>query len=84
MALAGLSGHIRGKVVFGTPDSPEALGRELEKASVRLRTAHLSPGEDLVEIGVSLPDLVHTDRGEVMWVPSLPNYSGFALAEQIS
>lgn len=84
VALAGLTGHIQGTVVFETPDSPEALVRELEKACARLRKAHLSSGETLREIGVSLPGLVHTDRGEVMWAPSLPGYSGCALAEQIS
>jgi predicted NBD/HSP70 family sugar kinase len=85
MALAGLSGRIQKVWTLPTPQTPAAfvkeLGREVQMVRKDLR---LAANSAIRRVGIAFPGLIHHDTGKIIWAPALPQYSGFALAEELT
>lgn len=77
LAYAGLSGHAHKVITFPTPSTPQKFLRALASKSI-----HGSSGF-FQHVGVSVPGLVNAESGEVLWLPGLPDYGGFSLANAI-
>ena len=80
VAQAGLCGTIGKRLSFPTPSDPDALVQQVAKAIEKMRDAE-NPGFD--RVGISLPGMVNGDTGEVLMLPSLPNYAGFPIAREV-
>ncbi len=84
VAWAGLTGRIRKELHFVTPPTPEEFVNRLAAAVGEMQS--VTNGFDPVtfrECGISVPGLIRADQGSVVWIPSLPAYSGFPLARRV-
>ncbi|HWQ54007.1 MAG TPA: ROK family transcriptional regulator [Bryobacteraceae bacterium] len=83
-AYAGLGGEIQNSLSFATPKTPRGLMNELRLAIREMRSWIPDASGHLFEqICVSIPGLADAARGRVLWVPALPEYSDFALGEEL-
>ena len=83
VAAAGLTGKISKRVTFETPRNPREFVRKLLKTIAQFHEQHPGKASGLQEIGVGVPGLVKASAGQVLWIPALPEYSGFELAAEI-
>lgn len=84
MAFAGLSGRIQETVTFRTPTSPRKLVEAVEGAAKSLRE-RFCPGKSQFRcMGISVPGLIDTSTGRILWTPTHAELSEFPLAETIS
>jgi len=78
VCLADANGRAVASVSFQTPSTPgkfiDALGAAID--SLRRRG---SAKREIKRLCIGVPGLVNLDRGEIHWIPSLPQYSGFPL-----
>jgi predicted NBD/HSP70 family sugar kinase len=84
VAFAGLTGEIRKSLRFETPQAPRQFIKEVRTAVRTLRhSMPESTGQPFEQACVSVPGLVDAARGRVLWLPALPDYSGFPLREEL-
>ena len=81
VAAAGLTGELQTTVSFPTPLDPAQLIKEIAKAIKRIRS---EASYEWQQVGISVPGLVNRDTGEILMVPSLPDYAGFPIAPEIA
>lgn len=82
IATSGLTGRLLNTVSFPTPVEPESMVKTITSACLRLRSDHQN-GAMFREIGISVPGLVNFDTGDLLWLPALPQYSGFGLGTEV-
>ncbi len=83
-ALAGLTGEFNSAITFKTPDDPQSFVRKVGEIVKQLR--HEFPNSSVPafeEIAISVPGLVHSGSGRILWLPTLPDYSAAHLAEML-
>jgi predicted NBD/HSP70 family sugar kinase len=80
VATAGLTGEVQSTISFPTPQDPMQLVKEVQKAIKRMRSELPCEWQ---HVGISVPGLVNRDTGEILMVPSLPQYAGFPIAREI-
>ncbi len=76
LGLAGISGRIHQSWTFPTPPDPKMLVNRIADA---LRGLKQMPQE----LGIAVPGLVNSETRRISWIPALPNYSEFSLAEEL-
>ena len=84
VTVAGLDGRIERTVSFPTPRKPAQLLVELSRAVERLRA--LDPNSEappLQQVAIGIPGLVNSTDGVISMIPSLPDYAGFPIAEEL-
>jgi len=80
----GLTAEIEDRIGFPTPESPSALVERIALEVKNLRTSsRFRPKPASAQIAVSVPGLVRAESGLMRWVPFLPGYSGFNIAEAL-
>lgn len=82
VASAGLTGKPREPITFATPEDPAGMVELLTKAFAELRAREGGP-HGFRQIGVSIPGLVDSASGQVLWIPTLPAYAGFPLRKEL-
>lgn len=84
VAWAGLTGRIRKELRFETPATPEEFVNRLAAAVGEMQSAAGANGPiRFHECAISAPGLIEADGGSVVWIPSLPAFSGFPLARRV-
>ncbi|MCX6624998.1 MAG: ROK family protein, partial [Acidobacteria bacterium] len=84
VAWAGLTGRIRKELHFVTPSAPEEFVNRLAAAVGEMQSGSNGAGAvTFRECGISVPGLIKADQGSVVWIPSLPAFSGFPLAHRL-
>lgn len=84
LALTGLTAEFEDRTDFPTPASPAELVERIAAEVENLRTTsrpRLKPASS--QIAISVPGLVHAESGLMRWVPLMPRYSGFNVAEAV-
>ncbi len=80
-AVADLTGRILQSTSFRTPKSPAVWLEHFRTSLARLHSA-AGPGPDTFHhLCVSVPGMVNQASGEILWMNSLPNYSGYKLRD---
>jgi predicted NBD/HSP70 family sugar kinase len=78
VCLAGVNGGAQASVSFRTPSTPGEFVNELAAAIDGLRRGG-SVKREIRQLCIGVPGLVNLERGEIHWMPSLPQYSDFPL-----
>lgn len=80
---AGLTGKPQNTIEMPTPDYPKPLVDNLCAAIEQIRESLPPKQRNFEEICVSVPGLADAAGGSIVWISSLPNYSGFPLRRQL-
>ncbi len=83
IALGGLGGDLQHTTSIPTPHQPTAFVSALLRALERDVMIQPHLGRGIRQIGVSVPGWVRPTTGEVLWVPSIPSYSGYPLQAEL-
>ncbi len=84
VSVAGLTGKTGASLSFPTPTQPEALVAQFAAAALKLSAAKgRKRSKAIQQIGVSVPGLVDTKSGRLLWLPRNPAYSNFDLASAL-
>jgi len=84
VATAGLDGKIDRTTSFRTPKKPALLMRELVRTVEHLKATDPRPGMTAFQqVGMGVPGMVNAATGVISLIPSLPEYAGFAAAEEV-
>jgi len=84
IAVAGLSGTIQRSLAFATPRNPRQLLKEIKRASLQVtHDAGIRRISKVRRIGVSVPGHVDTPTGRILWTPTHPELTNFAITEEI-
>ncbi len=83
IVLSGPGGQLRTRSDFPTPQDPRALVNRIQSALKSLSREDLG-GAVLHKIGISVPGTVHAPTGRVLFAPTIPAYSGFPMAAEVS
>lgn len=84
VASSGLAGRIQRTFSFETPQNPAELVRRIARIAKRLQNEEANgTRESFRQFGISVPGLVNSKTGDLLWLPALPEYSGFALRSEL-
>ncbi len=78
VCLADVNGEVQASVSFRTPSMPDQFIKEISAAIDSLRRRR-SAEREIKQLCIGVPGLVNLERGEIHWIPSLPQYSDFPL-----
>lgn len=84
IAAAGLSGGIQHSLAFATPRNPRQLVKEVKRTSLQVtRDAGIHSLSNVRRIGVSIPGHVDAPSGRILWTPTHPELTDFAICAEI-
>ncbi len=84
VALGMLNGDITRQISFETPQDPAVFVKQLSREIRRLLMSVRPSLRNLVrQLTLSVPGHINSQLTHEIWIPALPNYSGYPLQEAI-
>ena len=84
VAVGGLTGEVGRRQSFSTPKHPAQLVRKLSECIRQIVREELgSSPNGFEELGMGVPGLVSAETGRILFLPTMPEYSGFNLAAEL-
>lgn len=81
VVASGLTASLDGTISFPTPAQPASLVKEVAGA---IKSLCGDGVKEFQEVGISVPGMVNSDTGEILMIPSLPDFTGVSIASEIS